>query len=88
MIASQIAIKNSNVENLALFVQWAFMAAKHDHPQVRYAALQLIGQYSEDLNPEFQEKYYEEYVPLSLALFQDKVPRIVAHAFACTTNFF
>ena len=51
MIASQIAIKNSTVDDLAIFVQWAFMAAKHDHPQVRYAALQLIGQYSEDLFP-------------------------------------
>ena len=46
MIGSQIAIEQGVVENLGFFVQWAFLAAKHEHPKVRYAALQLIGQYS------------------------------------------
>ena len=51
MVASQIAVEDATTESLTPFGQWAFYCAKNNHPKVRYASLQLIGQYSEDLFP-------------------------------------
>ena len=51
MVASQIAVTDAAIESLTPFGQWAFYCAKHSHPKVRYASLQVIGQYSEDLFP-------------------------------------
>jgi hypothetical protein len=51
MTASQIGVRGADVEKIDLFVRWAFVAAEHQHPKVRYAAMHLLGQLSEDLNP-------------------------------------
>jgi len=51
MVASQIGVTDAEVEKIDTFVQWAFLAASHQHPKVRYAAMHLLGQLSEDLNP-------------------------------------
>jgi importin-5 len=55
---------------------------------VRYAALHLLGQFSDDLKPEFQELYYDSFIKFTTKLLVDPVPRVVAHTFACATNFF
>ena len=49
--------------------------------------MHLIGQYSEETKPDFQEKYFDIVAPI-LRSMSDPVPRIVAHSFACFTNFF
>ena len=51
MTASQIGVRGADVEKIDLFVRWAFVAAEYQHPKVRYAAMHLLGQLSEDLNP-------------------------------------
>ena len=88
MIASQIVPQKATAEDMKVFAEWALMAIKHPHPKVRYASLHLFGQYSEDLNPEFQDLFYEKFIPLTVDLFQDTVPRVVAHTFSCIVNFF
>lgn len=60
----------------------------NNHPKIRYASIHLIGQYSDDLKPHFQERYYDVAVPLMINLLQDPIPRVVSHVFACITNFF
>lgn len=88
MVASQLAVEDATPDALSLIAQWAFKETEHNHPKVRYAALQLIGQYSEDMNPEFQEMFYDSFTQMSGKLVQDPVPRVVAHTFSSATNFF
>jgi hypothetical protein len=49
VVASQIAVEGATVEALDLIVQHAIAMVEHFHPKVRCAALQLIGQFSSDL---------------------------------------
>lgn len=53
VVASQISIEGANIEALDLIMQHALAMTEHFHPKVRYAALQLIGQYSDDIGTEF-----------------------------------
>lgn len=39
------------------------------------------------MKPDFQESYYDLIIPLIIKSFNDPVPRVVAHAFDCLTNF-
>ncbi len=34
------------------------MGLTDSHPKVRFAAIQVLGQLSNDANPEFQNKYF------------------------------
>jgi importin-5 len=88
MVASQLGVEKAEVEKVGVFVQWAFVAGDHSHPRVRYAAIHMIGQLSDDLNPEFEQIYYESFVALSSKRVHDAVQRVVAHMFASTCNFF
>ena len=87
-VASKIANEASDIEKLDEFTKWALLATRHNHPKVRYASLQLIGQYASDLRPKFIQKYFNEFVPLTMDLFQDSVPRVVSHVLASLDNFF
>ncbi len=88
MITSQIAVGSAKPKDLGLIVQWALKATEHNHPRIRYAAIQVIEQFSIKLNPLFQEMYYEAFVNVCPRLLNDPVPRVVAHTLFCTTNFF
>jgi hypothetical protein len=70
------------------FVAAALGELQHEHPKVRYAALEVLGQAGEYVKPAFQEAYFDPLVPQLLKLLYDKTPRIVSHALACLSNFF
>ena len=61
--------------------------ARDPNPRVRYACCHLLGQFADDLNVFFQEKFGKEYFAITLPLLKDPVPRVVAHCLASYTNF-
>lgn len=51
------------------------------HPRVRYAACNAIGQISTDFAPDFQTKFYSSIIPgLLMVLDNNENPRVQAHA--------
>jgi hypothetical protein len=61
--------------------------ASNPNPRIRYACCHLLGQYADDLSPDFQRTHHEIYFATILPLLNDPVPRVVAHALASLTNF-
>lgn len=49
--------ENLDLKKLGYVIRLAKMGAKDQHPRVRFAAAQLLGQLSNDLKPNFQVKY-------------------------------
>ncbi len=70
------------------FIDCGSKSVSHPHPKVRYAALQMLGQLSDDMKPNFQQVYGEEILPVIFSCTKDEVPRVQGHAMACLTNFF
>ena len=51
------------------------------HPRVRYAACNAVGQMSSDFAPTLQKKFHDKIVPSLLLLLDDNLnPRVQAHA--------
>lgn len=51
------------------------------HPRVRYAMCNAIGQMAADFAPIFQKKFHDKIVPAILLLLDDNSnPRVQAHA--------
>lgn len=58
------------------------------HPRVRYAACNAIGQMSTDFAPVFEKKFHSKVVPGLLMVLEDNMnPRVQAHAGAALVNF-
>ena len=58
------------------------------HPKVRWAACQAVGQMCTDLGPDFQEAEHARLLPGLMAVMDDfQHPRIQAHAAAAIVNF-
>lgn len=59
---------------------------KDPHPRLRYAALECIGQYAHDFQPEFQEQFHKM-IPQLLNIMADSAhPRVQRHAAATIFN--
>lgn len=51
-----------------------------EHPRVRYAACNAIGQMSTDFGPNFQKKFHDKVIPALLMILDDEDnPRVQAH---------
>lgn len=61
--------------------------ATNPNPRIRYACCHLLGQFADDLQPDFQENHKDIYFATVLPLLNDPIPRVVAHALASLTNF-
>lgn len=57
------------------------------NPRIRYACCHSLGQFSDDLSPDFQDNFHEMFFKISLPMLKDNVPRVVAHCMAAMTNF-
>lgn len=58
------------------------------HPRVRYAACNAVGQMSTDFAPTFEKKFHETVIPGLLMVLDDNAnPRVQAHAGAALVNF-
>lgn len=58
MCISQLS-EDLNVDKIENLVKIIKIGVSDSHPKVRYAAIQALGQYSDDLKPTFQEKYFK-----------------------------
>ena len=58
------------------------------HPRVRFACCNAIGQMSTDFAPVFEKKFHDKVIPGLLHLMDDHAnPRVQAHAGAALVNF-
>lgn len=58
------------------------------HPRVRYAACNAVGQMSTDFAPIFEKKFHDKVIPGLLMVLDDNAnPRVQAHAGAALVNF-
>jgi hypothetical protein len=87
MALSQIGEYVEEAENIKPIVQILCSLMGDANPMIRYACCHAFGQISDDMQPEFQEKYgMDVYAKLVVAL-QDPVNRVISHAGAALTNF-
>lgn len=69
-----------SIDNLELLVELPIKAAEDTHFRVRWAAINAIEEFSNDLKPEFQLQYYQQVLPaLSKALNFSMHPCIQVH---------
>ncbi len=45
------------------------MGYKDPHPKVRFSAVHALGQFSDDLKPDFQKKYFHQLMPVIIQGF-------------------
>ena len=57
------------------------------NPRIRYACCHSLGQFSDDLSPDFQDNFHEQFFKITLPMLEDTTPRVVAHCLAAMTNF-
>uniref|UniRef100_A0A3B5KGV6 Karyopherin (importin) beta 3 n=1 Tax=Takifugu rubripes TaxID=31033 RepID=A0A3B5KGV6_TAKRU len=69
--------------------QWPELCVSHvQHPRVRYAACNAIGQMATDFAPTFQKKFHDKVISTLLETMKDQSnPRVQAHAAAALINF-
>ncbi|GHP09304.1 hypothetical protein PPROV_000804100 [Pycnococcus provasolii] len=69
-------------------VDMCLTASVDEHPRVRWACFQALGQLSTDLAPDLQRKQHHRVVPCLLQAMNDvQNPRVQAHASAAIVNF-
>lgn len=86
MCFSQLS-EDLNLDKLENVLKILNMGFVDEHPKVRFAAVQLLGQFSDDLKPDFQNKYFNQLMPIIINGFKDNVERVASHWLACMTNF-
>jgi hypothetical protein len=55
MILSQLGECFEHAADIKKYMTITIQALQHDNPMLRYAALQVIGQFADDLHPSFTE---------------------------------
>ena len=87
MAFSQVGEYIEDVETLAPMVPVVLAHLNHANPRIRYASLHCIGQISDDMTEDFQERYGGDVLPELLRVLDDPVPRVSAHCCSAITNF-
>jgi hypothetical protein len=72
---------------LAQVVQLVVGKATDEHPRVRWAAVNTLGQMSSDFSPDIQKKYLAQVLPALVSVMDDKAhPRVQSHSAAASIN--
>lgn len=88
MMLSQIGEYIEDVEMISSVLDMVLGFLKNPNPKLRYAACHVIGQISEDMKFEFQNKYGAAVLPQLIALLQsDPVPHVISHVASALTNY-
>lgn len=75
-------------EILPQLIDGILVYLRDNHPRVRYAACNTIGQMSSDFAPTFEKKFHDKVIPGLLMVLEDYAnPRVQAHAGAALVNF-
>ncbi|RYQ86900.1 hypothetical protein Ahy_B10g106510 isoform B [Arachis hypogaea] len=76
------------IKNLDQVVAMVLNSFNDQHPRVRWAAINAIGQLSTDLGPDLQIQYHQGVLPALAAAMDDfPNPRVQAHAASAVLNF-
>ncbi|KAJ8091013.1 importin subunit beta-3 [Marasmius tenuissimus] len=75
------------VNELGKVVELVLPLFRDQHPRVRYAACQCVGQLCTDLEEIIQEQYHEQLFSALIPTLEDSEPRVHAHAAAALINF-
>lgn len=87
---TRLCINNKFVSNkyTLSFPPCLSIACIFQHPRVRYAACNAVGQMSTDFAPVFEKKFHDKVIPGLLMVLDDNAnPRVQAHAGAALVNF-
>ena len=87
MAFSQVGEYIDDIEKISVMVPIVTQHLEHPNPKIRYAALHCIGQISDDMTEDFQERYGAEVLPALVKTIEDPVPRVSAHCCSAITNF-
>ena len=88
MALSQVGeYMTDKIDEVRAIVNSMVSLSSNSHPRVRYACLHCLGQYADDLQPVFQNEFYETYFSIAIPLLDDPIPRVVSHSLASLTNF-
>ncbi|KAL1510219.1 hypothetical protein AB1Y20_006547 [Prymnesium parvum] len=74
-------------EQLQQIVRMIVQRFGDEHPRVRWAAINAVGQMSTDFGPELQEQLHEVVLPALVTVMDDQCKRVQAHAAAAVINF-
>ena len=88
MVIAQVGEYLEDISLLGFLIPILLVNLKHDHPRIRHASLYCIGILSDDLAPEFQQKFHPQIVPALTQMLTDPIPRVLSHVCAALTNFF
>ncbi|KAK7247138.1 hypothetical protein RIF29_42015 [Crotalaria pallida] len=76
------------IKNLEQVVAMVLNSFPDQHPRVRWAAINAIGQLSTDLGPDLQIQYHQGVLPALAGAMDDfQNPRVQAHAASAVLNF-
>lgn len=87
MALSQVGEYIEDTADIEPILQEIANHVNHENPRIRYACLHCLGQLSDDMAPELEEKYHQVIIPMFMSRVDDPVPRVLSHAFAGMTNF-
>jgi len=87
MALSQVGEYMENIKDIEPILATIGQHVSHENPRIRYACLHCLGQLSDDMSPELEQKYHEQIIPMFMSRIQDPIPRVLSHAFAGLTNF-
>jgi hypothetical protein len=63
MVAAQLVEETEELSEVKCYIDAALPELRSQHPKMKYAALELLGQMAETLKPAIQEAYFEAIVP-------------------------
>ncbi|KAF5347677.1 hypothetical protein D9758_014842 [Tetrapyrgos nigripes] len=75
------------VSELGKIVGLVIPMFRDNHPRVRYAACQCVGQLCTDLEEIIQEQYHQQLFSVLIPALEDPEPRVHSHAAAALINF-
>ncbi|KAI4345306.1 hypothetical protein L6164_012442 [Bauhinia variegata] len=76
------------IKNLEQVVAMVLNSFQDQHPRVRWAAINAIGQLSTDLGPDLQVQFHQRVLPaLATSMDDFQNPRVQAHAASAVLNF-
>jgi HEAT repeat protein len=79
----EMAMK-ANLQQIVTMIVGHF---RDEHPRVRWAAINTVGQMCTDFGPDLQEELHELVLPALIATMDDGCKRVQAHAAAAVINF-
>ena len=77
----------NKMEDIRAILELVNNFIQHENPRLRYASCHVLGQFADDLSPNFQNIYHAQFLQMMVPRLEDPIPRVKAHCLAALTNF-